>query len=299
MRSLRFHAFGEPGDVLRLDEAPVPTVGANRVRVVVHACGLNPADWALCRKLYEMPLPRGIGIDVSGTVDAVGEGVVDVAVGDRVLGFADFANCETAGASEAAILDHWGKVPAGLDMDLAAALPMAAVIGHQALDSLGAKPGQTLLVHGGGSMMGFSMVQIARSRGIEVFTTAGKTYADQLRGFGAKVTAYGDGMVARVKALGPVDLVMDAVGGALPELIEIVDGDTQRVMSIVDRTGTVRGNYSSGLPLRYETFGEMALEAAAGRFTIPIARVFPLDQWREAMELSVSGKASGKLLLHP
>jgi NADPH:quinone reductase-like Zn-dependent oxidoreductase len=263
---------------------------------------LNPADWALCRKLYDMELPRGIGIDVSGTVDAVGEGVTDVAVGDKVLGFSDFAKCASAGAADVAVLDHWGKVPAGLDMNLAAALPMAAVIGHHALDSLGVKSGQTLLVHGGGSMMGFGAVQIAISRGIKVYSTAGATYADKLRGFGATVTAYGEGMVERVKALGPVDLVLDTVGGALPDLIRIVDGDAKRVMSIADRTGTelgVRGNYDSGLPLRYETFGEMALAAAAGKFLIPVARTFPLEEWREAMEISLAGKASGKLLLVP
>ena len=164
MRSLRFHDFGEPGDVLRLEEAPVPSPGANRIRVVVHACGLNPADWALCRKLYDMELPRGIGIDVSGTVDAVGDGVTDIAIGDQVLGFADFAHYASAGASEDAVLDHWAKVPAGLDLNLAAALPMAAVIGNHAVDALEIERGQTLLIHGGGSMMGFAAVQIARDR---------------------------------------------------------------------------------------------------------------------------------------
>jgi NADPH:quinone reductase-like Zn-dependent oxidoreductase len=279
IRALRFHGYGEPGEVLHLEEAPVPSPGANCIRVVVHACGLNPADWALCRRLHDMELPRGIGIDVSGTVDAIGEGVTDVAV-----------------------LDHWAKVPAGLDMNLAAALPMAAIIGHHALDALGVKSGQTLLVHGGGTMMGFSAVQIALARGIEVFTTAGPINADKLRGFGATVTAYGDGMVERVKALGPVDVVLDTAGGALPDLIRIVDGNPKRVLSIADRSGPelgVRGNYDGGLPLRYETFGEMAQAAAAGRFSIPIARTFPLEQWREAMEISMSGKASGKLLLLP
>jgi NADPH:quinone reductase-like Zn-dependent oxidoreductase len=302
MRSLRFHSFGEPAEVLRLDEVPVPTPSASCIRVVVHACGLNPADWALCRKLYEMELPRGIGIDVSGVVDAVGEGVTDVVVGDRVLGFADFAHQPSAGASDVAVLDHWGKVPPGLDMNLAAALPMAAVIGHHALDALGGKSGQTILIHGGGSMMGFGAVQIALARGFTVFTTAGSTYADRLRGFGAKVTAYGEGMVERVKALGPVDLVLDTVGGALPDLIRIADSDPQRVLSIADRSGPehgVRGNYDDGRPLRYEAFGEMAEEAAAGRFVIPVARTFPLENWREAMEISTSGKASGKLLLLP
>lgn len=302
MRTLRFHAFGEPAEVLRLESAPIPSPGARCIRVVVHACALNPADWALCRKLYDMELPRGIGIDVSGTVDAVGEGVTDVAVGDRVLGFADFAHHSSAGASDVAVLDHWAKAPVGLDMNVAAALPMAAVIGHHALDALGAKPGQRILVHGGGSMMGFSAVQIAIARGIEVLTTAGSTYAEDLRGFGAKVTAYGDGMVERVRALGPVDFVLDTVGGALPELVVIASDDPKRVLSIADRKGAelgVRGNYDSGLPLRYETFGEMAEAAAAGTFSIPIARTFPLEQWREAMEISVSGKARGKLLLVP
>lgn len=234
IRSVRFHGYGEPAKVLLLDEAPVPSPGANRIRVAVHACGLNPADWALCRRLYDMDLPRGIGIDVSGTVDAVGVGVTDVGVGDQVLGFADFASYPSAGASELAVLDHWAKVPAGLDMNLAAALPMAAIIGHHALDALGVNSEQTLLIHGGGSMMGFSAVQIALARGIEVFTTAGSTYAEKLRGFGATVTAYGDGTVERVQALGRVDLVLDTVGGALPDLIRIVDGNPKRVLSIAD-----------------------------------------------------------------
>lgn len=187
-------------------------------------------------------------------------------------------------------------------MNLAAALSMAAIIGQHAVDALGAKSGQTLLVHGGGSMMGFSAVQIALARGIKVFATAGSRYADELRGFGATVTAYGDGMVERVKALGPVDLVLATVGGALPNLIRIVDGDPKRVLSIADPSGAelgVRGNYDAGLPLRYEAFGEMAQAAAVGTFTIPIAGTFSLEQWREAMEISTSGKASGKLLLLP
>jgi NADPH:quinone reductase-like Zn-dependent oxidoreductase len=302
IRTVRFHGYGEPADVLRLEEAPVPSPRANRVRVVVHACGLNPADWALCRRLYNMELPRGTGIDVSGIVDAVGDGVTDVAVRDKVLGFADFANYPSAGASDVAVLDHWAKMPPDLDMNLGAALPMAAVIGHHALDALGVKSGQTLLIHGGGSMMGFGAVQIALARGITVFTTAGSTYANKLRAFGATVTAYGDGMVERVKALGAVDLVLDTVGGALPDLIRIVDGDPKRVLSIADRSGAelgVRGNYDAGLPLRYETFGEMAQAAAAGKFIIAIARTFPLEKWREAMEISMSGKASGKLLVVP
>ncbi|MGC8919115.1 hypothetical protein AB7952_09140 [Streptomyces sp. PG2] len=59
MRAVRFHEYGEPADVLRLETVPVPEPGPGRVRVAVHACGLAPADWALCRGLFAGSLPRG------------------------------------------------------------------------------------------------------------------------------------------------------------------------------------------------------------------------------------------------
>ena len=116
MRTVRFHQYGEPGDVLRMEETTLPSPGPNRIRVRVTACGLNPADWALCRGLFPANLPRGIGLDVSGAIDTVGEGVVDVGVGDQVLGVADYAGCATAGASDYAIcccefeLDMYGSL---------------------------------------------------------------------------------------------------------------------------------------------------------------------------------------------
>ena len=161
MRTVRFHEYGEPGDVLRLETAPVPAPGPGRIRVAVHACGLAPADWALCRGLFAGQLPRGIGCDVSGTVDAIGDGVTDVAVGDRVFGTADLANCPSAGASDRAIMDHWFAVPDGLDLTAAAALPMALATAYLHLTALGLTPGRTILINGAGGTIGFAAVQIA------------------------------------------------------------------------------------------------------------------------------------------
>ncbi|HEY4175233.1 MAG TPA: zinc-binding dehydrogenase [Kofleriaceae bacterium] len=86
----------------------------------------------------------------------------------------------------------------------------------------------------------------------------------------------------------------------MPDLIQIVDRDPMRVLSLAEGNGAkrgVRGNFDDGRPLRWEAFGEMAQAAAAGNFTIPIARTFPLEQWRDAVALSLGGNAGGKLLL--
>ena len=106
-------------------------------------------------------LPRGIGLDVSGRVDAVGEGVSNVHVGDRVLGIPDFLGHASAGAAEYAVLSVWVPVPDGLSLPDAAALPMAVETAARTLDILGLKKGQTILINGGGTMVGFAAVQMA------------------------------------------------------------------------------------------------------------------------------------------
>lgn len=310
MRTVRFHEYGEPADVLHTETVPVPEPGPGRIRVAVHACGLAPADWALCRGLFAGTLPRGIGCDVSGTVDAVGEGAAGAAVGDRVFGTADWAGCPSAGAADRAIMDHWFAVPAGLHLAQAAALPMALDTAYWHLTRLGLAAGQTILIHGAGTTVGFAAVQIGLIRGARVIATAGDTYAQRLRDLGAAVTGYGDGMVQRVTAIsgGPVDVVLDTapVGGALPDLVAIADGDPKRVLTISDFAAAqelgVRDSFHEDPGTRSERFApfpEFAQLAADGRFTVPVAAAFPLEDWRAAMEISLAGHARGKLLLLP
>lgn len=74
MRALRFHEYGAPLEVLRLEDVAPPAPGPGQLRVAVQACGLTPADWALCCGLFPGALPRGVGLEVSGAVDALGEG---------------------------------------------------------------------------------------------------------------------------------------------------------------------------------------------------------------------------------
>ncbi|MEY9926828.1 NADPH:quinone reductase-like Zn-dependent oxidoreductase [Catenulispora sp. GP43] len=312
MRTVRFHEYGEPADVLRLETAPVPEPGPGRVRVAVHACGLAPADWALCRGLFAGDLPRGIGCDVAGIVEAVGPGVTDVVPGDRVFGTADYAGQPSAGAADVAVMDHWFAIPEGLDFLQAAALPMALSTAYWHLARLGLDAGRTLLVNGAGTTIGFAAVQIALHRGLRVIATAGDTYAGRLKDLGATVTPYGAGLADRIADLGqtPVDIVFDTAppNGALPELVRAAGGDPKRVLTCSDLTAAadlgVRDSFHEDPAAfsdeaRFGHFPEFAQLAAEGKFTVPVAGTFPLDRWRAALEISESGHARGKLLLLP
>ncbi len=306
-RTVRFQSYGKPAEVLRLEETTLPGPASQRVRVKVQACGLNPADWALCRGLFAGSLPRGIGLEVAGTVDAVGEDVTDVEVGQPVFGPVDFVGTSSAGASDYAILQHWTLIPKGLDAPHAAALPMAVAIAYGSLDCLGVEAGKTVLINGAGTTVGFAAVQISLLRGARVIATAGSTFADRLRALGAVVTAYGDGLPERISALldKSPDLILDVapVGGALPALAQIA-GDPKRVMTISDfaaaKTLGVRSNLEEpGMRIRYDVLREFADLAAEGGFSIPIARTFALDEWREALSVSEGQQARGKLILLP
>jgi NADPH:quinone reductase-like Zn-dependent oxidoreductase len=307
--SIRFHEYGEPLDVLRQEHVEVADPVAGRVRVRVSAVGLNPADWELCRGFMAGSLPRGVGYDVAGTVNAVGEDVEDVAVGDLVFGTADFVGQPSAGAADVAILNSWYRVPEGLDSVQAAVLPMVVQTATWTLDVMGVGPGTTLLVHGAGAMVGFAAVQFALRRGARVIATAGRTFAGELTRFGATVTPYGEGMTDRVRDLAdePIDLVLDAAppkAGTIPELIAIA-ADPSRVMTISNhdearRLGARVNLDHAANPAPPATFmPECAALAADGAFRLTIARTFPIAQWRDAVKLSMSGLPHGKVVLLP
>jgi NADPH:quinone reductase-like Zn-dependent oxidoreductase len=304
-----FREYGEPEDVLREERIEVADPPSKRVRARVAAVGLNPADWALCRGLMAGDLPRGIGYDVAGTVDAVGDGVVDVGIGDRVFGTADFAGQPSAGVAEFAILNSWYRVPDGLELIDAAALPMAVQTAMWTLEAMGVGPESTLLVSGAGTVVGFAAVQIALGRGARVIATAGPTFADQLATMGALVTSYGQGMAERVRELarGPVDLVFDASppdAGSIPMLLDTVN-DPSRVMTISNHADAkslgarVNLDYIAGGTPASAFMPEFATLAAEGGFRIPIAQTYPLPKWRDAVKLSMSGHPHGKVILLP
>lgn len=301
--------YGEPLDVLHQERIEVADPRSGQVRVRVAAVGLNPADWAICRGFMARDLPRGIGYDVAGMVDAVGAGVENATVGDLVFGTADFLGQPSAGVADYAILDSWYRVPDGLDPIGAAVLPMAVQTATWTLDALGLKRGDTLLVNGAGATVGFAATQIALRRGARVIATAGSSFASDLETFGAQVTPYGEGMAERVRKLagGPVDLVFDAPppsAGSIAELITLTE-EPSRVMTISNhdearRLGArVNLDHLADAAPATSFLPEYALLTASGQFRIPIARTYPLVEWRDAVTLSMSGHPHGKVVLLP
>jgi NADPH:quinone reductase-like Zn-dependent oxidoreductase len=175
------------------------------------------------------------------------------------------------------------------------------------LDALDPSAGQTILIHAAGTMMGFAAVQMALMRGARVVATAGDTFAERLRALGASVTSYGEGMVERVREIagGAPDMVLDTArpNGVLPDLIKIAGGDPRRVLTMTDFASAAelgaRHSFGETMTRREDVLAEFAQLAGEGRFTVPIARTFPIDDWREALATSLSGHAHGKLVLLP
>ncbi|MCQ8830553.1 NADP-dependent oxidoreductase [Streptomyces malaysiensis] len=317
MKALQFDRFGSP-DVIVLRDVPKPEPGPGQIRIAVRACGLTPSDWAVIDGLLAdrlPPLPRGIGFEIAGTVDALGEGTTGVEIGDRVFGPAAFDG-PTAGAAEYALMAAWARIPEGVTAEQAAALPMAAETAWHALDDLGVQPGEVLLVHGAGSTVGEAAVRLALHRGVRVIATAGPARAAALEEIGARVTGYGDGMADRVAALagGRLDRALDTAptggridradqaapaGGSLPTLIGLT-GDSDRVLTVSDFAAAAElGARITQIDLRYDRMDEFARLAGEGVLVVSVARAYALDHIQEAAELSRSRRPGGKLILVP
>jgi NADPH:quinone reductase-like Zn-dependent oxidoreductase len=298
MRAIQFATFGGP-EVLASVEVPEPHAAAGQIRVAVEAVGVNPVDWKFRQGMMGGDLPRGTGLEVAGVVDEVGDGVTDVSVGDEVFGSVDGGN----GAADFALLAHYAPIPPSLNFAGAAGLPVAVETAVRTLDLLDVGAGQTVLVNGAAGAVGISTVQLARERGARVIGTASAVNHDYLRSFGAEPTTYGDGLVQRVRDLAPdgVDRAIDdAGGGALPALVELAGGP-EHVLTIADYQGSQETGVAmtGGADSRraWYALGEIGASVEAGRFSLPVARAFPLEQVAEAHRLSEGGHVRGKLVL--
>ncbi|MEU9040440.1 MULTISPECIES: NADP-dependent oxidoreductase [unclassified Kitasatospora] len=304
-KAIAFHEYGG-ADVLRPIDIELPAPGPGQVRVAVRAVGVNPLDHKVrsgaMNEVFPVTFPAVNGYELAGVVEALGEGVSGFAPGDEVFGAV-----MGGGYAEQALVsvEMLGHKPASLGWEEAAAIPVAAETAERALDLLGVREGETLLVHGAAGGVGTVLLQFARARGITVVGTASEANHDYLRELGAIPVTYGEGLAERVRAAAPdgVDRVLDAAGqgGVLPLSIELA-GSADRVLTIADFVGAQQYGIRVTGGADVEFYHQRAYAAAlalheAGTLRLPLHRVFPLAEAAEAQRVSEHGHLRGKIVL--
>ena len=223
-----------PPEVLKWAAVRMPEPGEGQIRIKVNAAGVGPTDLDM-RAGYlkdEFPLPPNavLGFEAAGTVDAVGPGVTGTSTGDAVTALL----FSLGGYAEYAVASIWTHKPDTVSWIDAAALPTSGEVAVRALRQLNVTSGETLLLFGGGGSVGIVATQLAVARGVKVISAVGEHDETLARELGATPVRYGAGLADRVRALGPVDAVLDAAGkGVLADAIALTGGP-ERVITLSD-----------------------------------------------------------------
>ncbi|WP_020131490.1 NADP-dependent oxidoreductase [Streptomyces sp. 303MFCol5.2] len=213
MKAVRFHQYGDP-DVLRYEDVEQPDPGAGQVRVRVAATSFNPVDASIRAGFMQGPIPVTLphtpGIDVAGTVDALGEGVTGIQAGEQVIGFLPMAGPGAAAEYVLAPAESLTPAPKSVALSDAAALPLVGLTAWQALfEHAKLTAGQRVLINGAGGAVGGYAVQLAKQAGAHVIATAGPRSSPRVTDAGADEVI--DHTTADVVAAvsQPVDVVLN------------------------------------------------------------------------------------------
>jgi len=287
VRAIRFDAPGGP-EVLRLEEIPAPAPAPGEIRIAVEYAGVNFIDCYLRGGLYDAgPLPAGLGKEGAGTVDAVGDGVEGVAVGDRVAfceARAAYAELVTLPAARAV------PVPEAMSWPTAAALPLQGMTADYLVRDIGqVKPDDVVLIHAAAGGVGRLVTQLAKRAGATVLgtcSTPAKAAIAQAAGCDAAIlyteVDFADAVLAATGGRG-ADLVLDSVGRAT-------------------FAGSVRATRVRGTLVCYGQSSGMiepfSPRAALGSRTLVTATLFDyvrrreelLERWRRVAGLAAAGE---------
>jgi NADPH:quinone reductase-like Zn-dependent oxidoreductase len=302
MKAIVLDEYGGP-DKLQLRELPEPEPGAGEIKVRLASASINPIDWKLrsgkAKAIMPLNFPAVLGRDAAGQVGAVGQGVTAFKVGDRVMGLVRGAYAEFVVAA----VEAWAKLPAGLDMKDAGALPLVLLTGDQLADAtLGASGGAglTVLVTGAAGAVGRSTVFVCKERGAKVWAGVRAQQMDEAKKLGATAVVALDDEAA-LQRLPALDALADTVGGSVTQslLPKIKAGGV--IGSVV---GEPAGAKAMGLAVHTflarpdsRRLAELAAAVASGKLVIPIAKRFPFSEAKAAQELAERGGAGGKVLL--
>jgi NADPH:quinone reductase-like Zn-dependent oxidoreductase len=261
---------------------------------------VNPIDYkrraGLTKDFYPMKFPGLIGVDMAGTVVKIGPGVKGFSVGDQVFAMADNTYAELC-VVKAAVL---AKVPKGLDLIQAAALPLVTVTGNQLLSATEIKAGQTVLVVGAVGNVGRSAVFTAKQRGATVIAGVLRTQMDQAKTIGADHAVATDDDIA-IASLTALDAVADTVGGRTAEklIAKVKPGGV--FASVVGAPQNAATYPSVKAVFVFSKFDRKTLEFMAeavrdGKLAIPISQKLALGDAAKAQAAAEKG-GIGKILL--
>ena len=300
MKAVVLHEYGGPSK-LQYEDFEDPKVGPGEVLVRVGAASVNPVDWKIrsgaAKERFPVEFPAIIGRDVAGIVREVGEGVTRFAEGDRVFALAQHTYAELCVVKA----DDLAKIPEGVEVTTAAAVPLVAVTGDQ-LIRLAAKvqPGQTVLLTGALGSVGRMALFCALELGAKVIAGVRRKQEDEARALGAfeAIDLNDDESLARI---GFVDAVADTVGGKLgPKLLaKVKPGGNYGSLLGPPQDAALHPTVQVNAMMAHPDAAAIVHYAEAirdGKLKLPIDRMLPLADAADAHTAGEKGGV-GKIVL--
>ena len=320
MRSVVYESFGVPEQVLKLGERPKPTPGPGQALVRMTLSPIHNHDLMTAAGSYGIkpPLPAVGGTEAVGVVEALGEGVSNLAIGQRVAGGAAETWAEYYLVDAARAL----PVPDGVSDETACQLVSMPLSAKMILSNLGIRPGEWLVQNAGNGAVGKLVSRFAKEQGIHVLSLVRRQDAvDELKALGIDhvVSTDSDTWLETAKQLtggAEIPYGLDSIGGDGPAQLAEVMADGSTIVNFGAMSGrplritpalllfrqiTVRGFWGMKPNVAPELIGrmigELVTSAAKGELELPVDGVFALDQIAEAVEASGEPGRKGKVVL--
>jgi NADPH:quinone reductase-like Zn-dependent oxidoreductase len=311
MKAVRFHEYGDP-EVLRLEDVEVPIAGAGQVRVRVAATSFNGVDANIRAGRMQGPMPLDLphipGLDVAGTVDALGDGVDGLQVGDSVIGFLPFGDDGATAEYVLATAASLAPAPTRIPLGDAAALPLVGLTAWQALfEHANLQTGQRILVNGASGAVGGYAVQLAKAAGAHVIATASARTRAQVEAQGAdEVIDHTAGEVSAAISE-PIDVLLN-LAPISPEQFSALAGLVSDGGVIVNTTvwmpapaDEARGVRGIDLFVRIDAaeLAELSARVDRGELTVDIAERVPMADLASVHTRAGDGSLAGKVIILP
>jgi NADPH:quinone reductase-like Zn-dependent oxidoreductase len=305
MRAVVLHEYGGPENLRFEDNVPEPQMSGSTVLIAAAAASVNPIDWKLrsgmMQKNYPLSFPAILGRDVSGIVRAVGANVKHFKAGDRVLALSNKTYAALVAVDDSDVT----HLPDGVDMVVAAAIPLISLTGDQLVRlATDVKKGQVVLITGALGSVGRAAVHTAKKIGAQVIAGVRGKELDDARSLGVSDALAIDDDQA-IENFRLVDAIADTVGGevAAKLIARVKQGGSFGYTSMLPESAAAKNPTVKiarvGARPDASKVREFADDVRDGKFVLPIGRRMPLRDAAEAHVLGQKGGIGKILLLAP